>query len=140
MRLPAVPATPPFLVMMQCSQGFYVRHMLLFEFAEVVASVLVQGDDAMSVSVYIFIFEKGAFAAFAGSYHVLIRFVGYSLSSFSASPVGSRMNPLPYFGAADIFKDHDGNISVGLASNQPTAGRDADLNFIGAFHWVLSIF
>ena len=29
---------------------------------------------------------------------------------------------------------NDGNISVSLASNQPTSGRDADLNLIGAFH------
>ena len=43
----------------------------LFEFAEVVASVLIQSDDAMSVAVCIFILEKGAFAAFAGSRHVL---------------------------------------------------------------------
>ena len=41
--------------------------MILFEFAEVVASVLIQSDDAMSVAVCIFILEKGAFAAFAGS-------------------------------------------------------------------------
>ena len=33
-----------------------------------------------------------------------------------------------------IFKDYDGNISVSLASNQPTSGRDADLNLLGAFH------
>ena len=71
MRRPAVPAAPPFLEVMQCSQGFHVRHMILFEFAEVVASVLIQGDDAMSVAVCIFILEKGAFAAFAGSRHVL---------------------------------------------------------------------
>ena len=45
--------------------------MILFEFAEVVASVLIQSDDAMSVAVCIFILEKGAFAAFAGSCHAL---------------------------------------------------------------------
>ena len=45
--------------------------MILFEFAEVVASVLIQSDDAMSVAVCIFILEKGAFAAFAWSRHVL---------------------------------------------------------------------
>lgn len=41
----------------------------------------------------------------------------------------SDESDLPDFGAADIFKDYDGNISVSLAS-----GRDADLNLIGAFH------
>ena len=46
----------------------------------------------------------------------------------------SDESDLPDFGAADIFKDYDGNISVSLASNQPTSGRDADLNLIGAFH------
>lgn len=46
----------------------------------------------------------------------------------------SDESDLPDFGAADILKDYDGNISVSLASNQPTAGRDADLNLIGAFH------
>ena len=46
----------------------------------------------------------------------------------------SDESDLPDFGAADIFKDYDGNISVSLASNQPTSGRDADLILIGAFH------
>ncbi len=50
----------------------------------------------------------------------------------------SDESDLPDFGTADIFKDYDGNISVSLASNQPTAGRDADLNLIGAFHRALS--
>ena len=45
--------------------------MILFEFAEVVASVMVSGNGTMTVSVHVFIREKGAFAAFAGSYHIL---------------------------------------------------------------------
>ena len=53
---------------------------------------------------------------------------------FALSRRLSDESDLPDFGAADIFKDYDGNISVSLASNQPTSGRDADLNLIGAFH------
>lgn len=108
--------------------------MILFEFAEVVASVLIQSDDAMSVAVCIFILEKGAFAAFAG----LVMFYSFCelfiIFIFNFSRRLSDESDLPDFGAADIFKDYDGNISVSLASNQPTSGRDADLNLIGAFH------
>lgn len=108
--------------------------MILFEFAEVVASVLIQSDDAMSVAVCIFILEKGAFAALQG----LVMFYSFCelfiIFIFNFSRRLSDESDLPDFGAADIFKDYDGNISVSLASNQPTSGRDADLNLIGAFH------
>lgn len=114
--------------------------MILFEFAEVVASVLIQSDDAMSVAVCIFILEKGAFAAFAGSRHVYSFCELFVIFIFNFSRRLSDESDLPDFGAADIFKDYDGNISVSLASNQPTAGRDADLNLIGAFHRALSTF
>ena len=46
----------------------------------------------------------------------------------------TRMLPhesdLPDLGAADIFEDHHCRITFGLASDQPTAGRAADLYFI----------
>lgn len=71
MRHLAASAASPFLEMMQDAEGFHFRHVVFLELAEIVASVMVSGNGAMTVSVHVFIREKGAFAAFAGLYHIL---------------------------------------------------------------------